>query len=159
MIVIADTSPLCYLVLIEQIRLLPELFSQILIPEGVYTELMAEGAPIPLREWAAVPPEWLQIHAVQDQPDPDLESLHEGERQAIQLALQLGADLIILDERRARQIATDKGLFITGLLGILDVAASRRMIDLPEAVRRLRQTTFRVSPSLLERLLDKHSGS
>ena len=64
MIVIADTSVVCYLVLIEQIELLPQLFGQIVIPQAVYEELRAEGAPVKLQEWMRRLPTWLEIYAV-----------------------------------------------------------------------------------------------
>jgi predicted nucleic acid-binding protein len=68
----------------------------------------------------------------------------------------LRADLIILVEKAARQLATERGLWVTGLLGVLDEAATRGLVDLPVAVERLRQTTFRASPRLLEALLQRH---
>ena len=53
MIVIADTTPLNYLVLIDQSNLLPRLYGRVLIPSAVYQELQAEGAPASVRDWAA----------------------------------------------------------------------------------------------------------
>ena len=60
MIVVADTSVLCYLVLIEQIDLLPYIFGQIAIPQAVFEELRAEKAPAQLQEWITRPPKWLK---------------------------------------------------------------------------------------------------
>ena len=142
MIVIADTSVLCYLVLIEQVELLPHLFGQIAIPQAVSEELRAEGAPAPLQEWMVRLPTWLKIYSVTSIADITLERLHSGERNAILLAEQLEADLIILDEKAARQIAKERGLNLTGLLGILETAATRQLIDLPTVLERLQQTTF-----------------
>jgi predicted nucleic acid-binding protein len=85
--------------------------------------------------------------------------LHLGEREAITLAAQLKADLIVLDEKAARRVAVERGLYTTGLLGILDEAATRRLIDLPTAIERLQRTTFRASPRLLKALLDRHQGT
>ena len=142
MIVVADTSVLCYLVLIEQIELFPRLFGQIVIPQAVYEELRAEGAPAQLQEWMRRLPTWLEIYSVTAIGDITLESLHSGEREAILLAEELEADLIILDEKAARQIARERGLNLTGLLGILETAATRQLIDLPAVLERLQQTTF-----------------
>lgn len=50
--VIADSSPICCLVLIGEIELLPRLFSRIVLPEAVLDELSAEGSPAPVRQWA-----------------------------------------------------------------------------------------------------------
>jgi predicted nucleic acid-binding protein len=69
-------------------------------------------------------PTWLKIYSVTLTADVILERLHSGEREAILLAEELKANLIILDEKAARQIARERGLNLTGLLGILDYSAS-----------------------------------
>lgn len=130
-----------------------------MIPQAVRDELNAEGAPAIVRTWIAHPPSWLQIQSVVTTPDASLDRLHLGEREAIALAAQLQAELIVLDEKAARRIAVERRLNTTGLLGILDEAATRRLIDLSTAVERLQQTTFRASPRLLKALLDRHLGT
>lgn len=64
MIVVADTSPINYLLLIEQIDLLPRLFERIIIPDGVREEMLASGAPPVLQQWIKNPPPWLEIQTV-----------------------------------------------------------------------------------------------
>ncbi|MCC5635001.1 hypothetical protein LC593_03865 [Nostoc sp. CHAB 5844] len=61
MIVVCDTSPLCYLILIDCVEILPQLFSRITIPNAVCTELLAEGSYIQVQNWIAKPPSWLEI--------------------------------------------------------------------------------------------------
>jgi predicted nucleic acid-binding protein len=151
--VVADTSPLCYLLLIDQIDLLPELYGRVLIPEAVAAELAHTGAARRLQEWIARPPSWLEIREAPP-PSAELSRLDAGEREAIALAEGIAADLVILDERKARQIALERGLSVTGLLGILTVAAERDLVGLPEIINRLRQTSFRANPKLLALLLD-----
>lgn len=63
MIAVADTSPLCYLVLTDEVDLLRKLLSQVVIPSAVMTELLHEDAPEAVRAWAANLPSWV---AVQD---------------------------------------------------------------------------------------------
>ena len=159
MIVVADASPICYLLLIGHAELLQKLFGQVVIPQAVRDELNAEGAPAIVRTWIAHPPPWLQIQSVVTAPDASLDRLHLGEREAIALAEQLEVDLIVLDEKAVRRIAVERMLNTTGLLGILDEAATRRLIDLPTAIEQLRRTTFRASPRLLKALLDRHLGT
>ena len=72
-------------------------------------------------------------------------------------AIELHADLLLLDDMKARRIATDRGLVITGIIGILDRAATMKLIDLPAAVQSLQNTSFWASERLFERLLDKHA--
>jgi predicted nucleic acid-binding protein len=154
-IVVSDTSPICYLTLIGCLDLLPKLFGHITVPSAVIRELGAPAAPEPVRELAIRLPGWLEVRGVATVIDATLETLHSGERDAIALAEELGADLIILDEKIARQVAVERGLAVTGLLGILAEGAARGIVDLPDAVARLRQTNFRVSRQQLRSLLDR----
>jgi predicted nucleic acid-binding protein len=154
--VVSDTSPICYLWLIGHIELLPGLFNHIFIPEAVRFELKDKGAPTSLRNWINNPPAWLRVKSVKGKLDPSLHRLHPGESEAISLAQRLSADLILLDEKAARQVAINQGLRISGLLGILNEAASRKLLDLSEAVERLQHTNFRIAPHVLRSLLYKH---
>ena len=104
-------------------------------------------------------PDWVEVHTVTTEQDKTLDRLHRGEREAILLAEQLRADLIVLDEKAAREAAAQRELKVTGLLGILAEGARRGLIHLPTAVDRLRLTTFRASPRILKRLLDQHQES
>lgn len=153
MIVVADTSPLNYLLLINQIDLLPRLFQQIIIPDVVRDEMLDPDAPPVLQQWIANPPSWLTVQAV---PiiDTTLSSLDPGEQAAITLAQTLPADLLIIDERLGRRVASDRGIPIIGTLGILDDAASQGLIDLAEVITRLQQTNFRISRRIIQQLLD-----
>jgi predicted nucleic acid-binding protein len=158
MLVISDTSPLCYLILIELTGLLPRLFERILIPQSVYEELRASGSPPAVCNWIADPPIWLEIEAIALPSDAVLETLDRGEREAIALAEQVQADLVLLDERRARQVAIERGLGVVGLLGILGLAADYKLIDFAAAIDRLQETNFWASPTLIRSLLQKYQA-
>jgi predicted nucleic acid-binding protein len=157
MTVVSDTSPLCYLAWIEQLDLLPALFGEIIIPPAVLEELKAEGAPAFVRQRFQNPLDWLKVQAVESPQDESLLRLHPGEREAILLAELLRADLVLLDDRDARRIASARGLRLTGLLGVLGEAASRQWIDLPGTIQKLQNTSFRASPSLLKSFLDRYT--
>lgn len=157
MTVVSDTSPVCYLTLIGCSDVLPALFGRVEIPGAVASELSADDAPPTVSQLMTQTPAWLTVHSVASEPDADLNRLHDGEREAIRLAEQLNADLIVLDEKTARRIASQRGLRVTGTLGVLKEAAERGLVDLPVAVERLKQTNFRVSPRLLRLLLKNHS--
>jgi len=154
--VVSDTSPICYLWLIGHIDLLPGLFNYIFIPEAVCFELKDKGAPDGLRNWMNNPPAWLKVKSVKGKLDPSLHRLHPGESEAISLAQRISADLLLLDEKAARRAAIEQGLRISGLLGILNEAASRKLLDLSEAIERLQHTNFRIAPHILRSLLYKH---
>jgi predicted nucleic acid-binding protein len=154
-IIVSDTSPVCYLTLIGCLDLLPKLFGRITVPRAVLDELSHPVAPDAVRDLALAPPPWLEVRSVASQADSVSTNLHPGEREAIALAQELKADLILLDETTARQVAKSCWLAVAGLLGVLAEGAERGIIDLPEAVTRQQQTTFRASPQLLKALLDR----
>lgn len=86
MIVIADTTPINYLVLIGEQELLPALFCQVILPDAVFRELLATATPQVVRQWLANHPQWLEIRNVTMAPDTSMSHLNEEEREAMQLA-------------------------------------------------------------------------
>ena len=153
-LVISDTSPVRYLVLMGSVDLLPALYGEVLIPETVAAELQHPHTPGPVRRWMANPPAWLQIMSLAGLPALTLTAdLDPGEYDAIRLALDRQADLMLIDERHGVEEARRLCLTVTGTLGILDQAAARHLIRLDEAFARLRETNFRIDPTLLDRLL------
>ncbi len=154
MIVIADTGPINYLILIGEIQVLPELYQRVTIPRSVCEELCRPGAPEPVRTWSAQPPSWLEVRTPTGSPDPDLLRLDAGERDAILLAEELAAEIII-DEIRGRREAQRRRIPFTGTLGVLVAGAELGLLDLRNAVDRLRQTSFHISAKILERLLER----
>lgn len=156
MIAVADTSPLCYLVLIGEIDLLPALFSEVLVPPGVAAELADARAPEAVQAWWKDRPAWLRVVDPGDEPPPEaVRRLHRGEREAILLARRVGADIVLLDEKAARGAAKVLGLAVMGLLGVLAAASAQGRVDAVQAVERLRRTNFRVAPALLKDLLQR----
>ena len=109
-----------------------------------------------VKKWITSIPEWLEIISVDINDDVMLVNLHLGEKETIILAEKLQATLMIIDEKAARQVAQAKGLKITGLLGILNLAASQNLINLHQVIMALRKTNFRASSSLLQSLLNRY---
>lgn len=153
-LVIADTGPVNYLILIGYIDLLPRLFERVALPVAVQTELSDSLAPAEVRRWIASPPAWLEIHDTASLPQ--VTGLDEGETAAIALAESLGTDILLIDERDGHRVALQKGLRATGTLGLLDLAAERGLIDFVQAIHALERTTFRRPDALLSALLRKH---
>jgi predicted nucleic acid-binding protein len=158
MIVVADTSPLCYQILIGEVDLLPEVFGQVVVPPAVITELLHEGAPEAFRGWAANLPSWVSVQENAVRSTAGLEKLQVGEQAATLLAESISSGLILLDEKSARRIAAQRGMRFTGTLGVLGEAAARGMVDLPAAIDRLRRTNFRCSPALMKATLDRFTA-
>lgn len=155
MIAVADTSPLCYLILIGEIDLLPKLFAEVFAPEAVIAELLHSDAPDAVRDWASHLPSWIHVLKAPAGTQSDLEKLQAGERAAILLAESMKAAIILLDERVARRIAADRGLRVTGTLGVLAEASTQGLVKLGPAIDRLRLTNFRASPALLKGILGR----
>jgi predicted nucleic acid-binding protein len=155
-LVIADTSPVSYLIQIGAIDVLPALFERIALPQAVQAELLSPRAPSPVRKWIAAAPVWLEIHDTASMPQTA--GLDEGETAAIALAEFLQADVLLIDERVGARVAREKGLRVTGTLGVLDIAAERGLVDFVQAIRKLKRTTFHRPEALLGTLIRKHSG-
>jgi predicted nucleic acid-binding protein len=158
-LIIADTGPINYLVLIGSIDLLPILFENVILPSAVRAELTDPDAPPSVRNWIANPPAWLSIHETPGRQfdHGSMEGLDEGETAAIALATSLGTDLLLMDDRKGVIVARAKGLRVTGTLGVLDIAAQRGLVNFAQVIGRLRRTTFRIPEALLDSLLQKHA--
>jgi predicted nucleic acid-binding protein len=156
MVVIADTSPLNYLVLTEYAEVLPHLYGQVVIPHAVLQELLHPNAPPAVARWIAAAPAWLVVDQnVRSLPDVQVD-LDSGESAAIALAQANQPDvLLLIDEVRGREQAMRLGIRTTGTLGILDAAAANGLLDLRSALQTLRATNFYVSSGILSRLLEK----
>jgi predicted nucleic acid-binding protein len=154
-LVIADTGPINYLLLIGYIDILPALFEKVALPTAVKEELAHPGAPALVRNWIAVAPVWVEIHEVGGTVDAALTHLDSGEEAAILLALELHADLLLIDDREGVTAAESKGLKVAGTLAVLLMAAQRGILDLTEAFDRLKRTSFHYRQEILDRFLDQ----
>jgi predicted nucleic acid-binding protein len=131
--------------------LLRELFGKVLVPAAVIEELRHPAAPSPVASWLLHIPSWIEVRAVSARPDPALELLDLGEREAIQLAQEQHADLLLIDERRGRLEAKRRGVATTGTLGVLLTAGKRGLVDAEAAFERLSsETSFRAAPAVRE---------
>jgi uncharacterized protein len=110
--VVADTSPLIALHQIGQLQLLERLFGEVLVPPAV-----AREAALTLPE----PPSWIRIVAPSQPMGSEglRASLGPGESEALSLAIELRADIVIVDDRQARRLASGLGLHVAGTGGIL----------------------------------------
>lgn len=148
--VISDSTPLNILVRIDLIDLLPKLFGKIIIPPAVARELSHPNAPKTCREWIGRPPEWLETVApcrVDRAVSPD-----PGECEAICLAMELKAHMLLVDDKGARQAAKRCGLRITGTVGVIELGALSGYVKLADAIESLTRTDFFISAHLIHKL-------
>lgn len=151
MIVVSNTSPLRYLISVGQSELLQNIFGKVLIPRAVELELTHPSAPLVVRQWMARRPEWIEVHDLAASPEIALvRQLDGGEAEAIQLAMDLHAGTLIMDERSGREMAANRRITVIGILGVLLESFRRGTIDSPaDIVNQLQRQGFRISRRLL----------
>lgn len=154
MIVVSDASPLNVLVRIGHVDILAPLFGSVLVPPAVEFELSHAGTPDVVRKWIAAHPTWLEVRTP-SKIDATLRIDDAGEVEAISLALELHADYLLVDDRKARRAATERGLSITGAVGVLELASARGLLELNDTFDRIRMTDFKVSERILREALER----
>jgi predicted nucleic acid-binding protein len=150
-VVVADTSPLHYLVLCDAERILPRLFRQVVIPPTVFREMQQPHTPPTVRQWAAALPSWVAVQSPKMvNLAPDLDA---GELEAICLAQEIHAVAVLVDDRAGRKAAVGCGLAVIGTIGLLEHAAACGLLELPATLARLGQTNARLDPALIRAAL------
>lgn len=149
--VVSNSSPLIGLARVNQLHLLQQLYSEIHLPAAVWNEVVVQGAGQP-GATAVQSAAWIRQSAVKNAPLvlSLSQELGAGESEAIVLAQELPADLLILDERHAREKARRLGIRFTGVLGVLVEAKSRGLLPAVKPVMLdLRNLAgFHISPLL-----------
>jgi predicted nucleic acid-binding protein len=151
--VVADTSPLNYLIQIDEADLLQRLYGTIVISSEVFEELNHPGTPLPVK-WIRQRPLWLEIRSVRSHPSlPDLLDLDIGERAAIQLAQAEPEALLLMDDAEGRKQTDRLGLLNIGTLGVLRLATVEGLVELRVVLDKLTRTNFRASGVLISQLI------
>jgi len=153
MIIVSDTSPITNLLKIGRVSLLQQVFKEIIIPNGVYEELIK----IPSQKSQIENTKWIKK---QDSKNKEfindlLKILDRGESESIALAVELKADYLLIDEKKGRKIANEHGITITGLLGVLRRAKLKGYLEKVKPILdRLREETgFRIHQNLYKEIL------
>ena len=156
-LVVSNSSPLIHLARIGRPSLLRQLFGEIAIPPAVYREVVVEGRGRPGSEQVASA-SWIKTMSLREQvlKRALLAFLDEGEAEAIALAVEKNADLVLLDEREARIHAKRLGLKVAGTIGVLLKSKKAGLIEsLRDELDKLKETGFRISPVLEEEILKR----
>lgn len=148
-VVVSNTTPLIALAWLEQLDLLATLFGSVYIPQAVQAELHYNPERIGSMELMAAP--WLKVAVVENDLAIEMlaNELDTGESKAIVLAYEMKAGLLLMDERRGRRRAAERGIVVVGTLGILLEARRRGLVGpLQPFLDRLRDLPFRMSQAL-----------
>jgi hypothetical protein len=158
MLAVSNTSPISNLASIGRLGLLKSQFSELWIPDAVFVELTAHPDPIAQTTiQTAIRDQWIRIGTSRDSGLLRilLLQLHQGEAEAIALATDLHAEIVLIDEQEGRQLASKTGLAVTGVLGVLlrakragEIAAIK-----PEMALLRHKAHFFVSPALEAKIL------
>lgn len=156
MIIVSNSSPLAALAAVSYVDLLPKLYGKVCVPDAVWYEVVERGIGKPgVAELKRA--DWLERHSISN---TDLavalqDSLDVGEAEAIALALDLRADLLLMDERIGRRVAQRLGLRVTGVIGVLVEAKHNNLIQsIKPMLNKLRdEAGFRLSDELYQQVL------
>jgi len=135
MLVIADATPLHYLILIGEIHLLRQLYGTVTIPQGAVAELSVPETPSPVSDWIANPPTWVAIVPPSPGASLPFPKLGRGEREGIALALRDPGSILLTDDSAARNAAESCGVRVVPTIRLLSTAHELDLIDLHDALR------------------------
>jgi predicted nucleic acid-binding protein len=154
MLVISDTSPLIVLANTGFLEILPSLFGKILIPPAVAMELRTAPKLDAARDLVDSLPNWLEIR--RPKFILSISKLHAGETEALSLAMELHADLFLVDERRGYREAISRNVNAVGTIAIMERAARQGLLQLDAAFDRIKRSDFWISHELLDARLAKY---
>ncbi len=151
---VSNTTPLRYLIAIEQEHLLGQLFVKVFVPVAVHDELTDAKTPETVRRRVLALPAWFEVRTVQETQKTTFPvTLHRGEREAI----ALHADVLLIDEQIGRTIALSRDLPLSGTLGVLERADRMGFVsDFPQVLQRLKASGFFITEALEQQLLERH---
>jgi predicted nucleic acid-binding protein len=156
-IVVCNSTILIGLAKIGRLDLLKEVFSKVSVPEEVFREVVEKGSGKPGSK-RIKDINWIEVIPIKDKTQVDLLmiSLEKGEAEVLALAKQLGADLILVDEEKARKSAVIAGYNVMGLLGLFILAKKLGLVDqIRPLIGELRRKKFRVSDRLVSEILKR----
>ena len=155
MIVISDTSCIGYLIIIDKLLLLKENFSEIIIPQIVHHEILQLSSKYNLDKYLNA--DWIKRRSIKNiqLQQQFLTTLDEGESEAIVLAKEIHADLLLIDERKGTSPARSLGIKTIGLLGLLLLSKEKKIIPFVRPIldQLISRTTFRIDKTLYKNVL------
>ncbi len=158
--VVSDSGPLIALAKVGKLCVLRDLFGEVFIPKAVWVEVVERGKEKPGSEEVSSA-EWIEVVEVNDRLGVEIlqGEIEIGEAEAIVLAKELNADLILLDEKIPRIIAKSLGLSVTGSLAVLFLAWKKGLIedDLDDLLDELKSKGVYFSEDVVKALKERYA--
>ncbi|MEK6792368.1 MAG: DUF3368 domain-containing protein [Nanoarchaeota archaeon] len=162
--IVSNSSPLIYLAKINRLNLLKLLFNKIFIPEEVYTEVVINGKQRNFSDALsierAIKDGWIEVKKTNYNFEYDeiYNKIHLGEIEAIKLAKQLNAKLLLIDDASAHTLAQGLGLNVKGAIYVLLTAYEKKLInknEIKSCLYKLVLHGFRISTELYGKILNE----
>lgn len=153
--VVVNTTPLIALSHVGQLDILRKLYGEIIIPEAVYRELSVKTEST-CKKAVDSSLSWIRVEKIENQMAKSMykTQLHDGEVEVMILSLEIGADVVIIDDANAKKHAKYLGLPVTGTLGILIKAKQEGYVyELKPILRQMAENGIYISPKLIEMCL------
>jgi len=152
--IVVNSTPLIILGNIDGLKILKELYGEIIIPRAVFEEVTskADNAKLNLSQNLS----WIKVLEVQDKSNRKMyqAKLHDGEVEVMMLANEISADLLIIDDNAAKKTAKFLGFTVTGTLGVILKAKSEGIIpQVKPIVDEMLRQGFYISPKIIETVL------
>ena len=155
---VSNTTPLRYLIAIEQEHLLGQLFEKVFVPVAVHEELTDSRTPETVRRRVLALPAWFEVsYGARISENQVSRHLAPGRTGSHLLAETLHADVLLIDEQIGRTIALSRNLQLSGTLGALERADRMGFVsDFQQVLQRLRASGFFITEALEQQLLERH---
>lgn len=152
--VVVNSTPLIILGNIDGLKILQELYGEIIIPRAVFEEVTSkdDNAKLNLSQNLS----WIKVLEVQDKSNRKMyqAKLHDGEVEVMMLANEISADLLIIDDNAAKKTAKFLGFTVTGTLGVILKAKSEGIIQqVKPIVDEMLRQGFYISPKIIETVI------
>ena len=157
--IVSNTGPLIALSAVGEMSLLQRIYGEVWVSTDVRDEIAA--GPKLKSEEDLTTVSWLRIEAASTEDDLLSRMLDKGEASAIRLARQIGADMILIDERKGRKIAADiYGLRVIGTAGVLVHAKNLGLISsVTQTIRRMKEVGYWIDEAVLRTAAEKAGES
>jgi len=158
MIVVSNTTPLIGLASIQRFELLRQLFGQVYIPQAVFDEAVVRGREGGGAKHEVSTASWIKRISVRDHLAVEvlLDEMDLGEAEVIVLAREIGADWVLMDEKKGRRKLAQMGINRIGTLGILLKAKQAALLTaIQPEIEKLRQQGFSISQAVMDAVLQQ----